>query len=154
MFGALTIIAMAAAGAVAAPANDAVERWRLSEPLAAYVENSSGEVLALDCIGASCKYLLALNGVCPEGLRIGTIVNSQVGETVTTLTCHTNSKGNIMVIGDANLGQLMSGDKIAFAFTHVDSLIAVARFSLAGANEAIATVMANAQQRDAAAPTP
>jgi len=154
MFGAITIMAMAAAGAAAAPANDGAERWRVSEPLAAYVENSSGEVLALDCIRASCRYLLALKGDCQEGTLFGTIVNSQAGETPATLKCHTNSKGNVLIVGDADVGRLMSGDHIAFAYPQTESLIAVARFSLAGASEAIATVVANAKQRDAAAATP
>ena len=156
MLGAITIMAMAAAGAAAAPANDGAERWRLDEPLAAYVENSAGEVLGFDCVGPSCRYVLALYGDCQEGMLFGSIVNSQAGETAATLRCNKNSKGNVLIIGGVDLGPLMSGDKIAFAFPQTDSLIAIARFSLAGASEAIATVMANAKQRgtvsDAAAP--
>ena len=157
MFGALTIIAMAAAGASNTPAKEQMEQWHFRAPLAAYVQNSSGEVFALDCNEAACKYFLALNGDCKEGMQIGAIINGEGVETATTLTCHVVGKGNILIIGDSNLGRLMSGE-IAFAFPQTDSLIAVSRFSLAGASAAIAPVIANyaagRAATDAAAPTP
>jgi len=59
-------------------------------------------------------------------------------------------------VDGVDIGPLISGDRIAFAFVRKGNLIDVARFSLSGASEAIATVRAQAKQEtpDTAAQKP
>jgi len=91
-----------------------------------------------------------------EGVQIAALVNSQIGEAAVRLTCQKSDEFGVLSVDGVDIGPLISGDRIAFAFVRKGNLIDVARFSLSGASEAIATVRAQAKQEtpDTAAQKP
>jgi hypothetical protein len=114
----------------------------------AYTVNDSKDSFGLFCSGTQCLFYLHQNFQCQPGGTYAVLMNSASVSGALKMQC-TQVGGNLFSILDPFnqvLGAIKSGDTIGFAVALQSGAFSVARFSLAGAPEAVQKTLIDAAQ--------
>lgn len=115
----------------------------------AYTANESKSSMGLFCGGNQCSFYLNTNLQCQPETKYSVLLNSTAVSAAIAMKCTQvgNHYFQILEPFEVVLNAIQSGETIGFAVAVNSGAFVVTRFSLAGANEAVARAITQAANR-------